>query len=163
MKTSTCLTTTTSVFKSLTLPSLGAVTAYLSDKGIQISRTLDASDTKDNIKDQFSLVSSTVNVFNISNAAGDFVSTLFSNGTWNKLSCKQKFLIAAQTTLALACAGYSLYEFGTEQHTLAAGLSAATSTLLINLSNNMTTMFAKRADKAPEDNASVAQQQHLLI
>lgn len=145
-KLSSCLSTTSSVVKSLVLPAATAASGYLSWMGIQVARNLDASQPasamlKDALKGQFSLAASTVDAFNSGYSLYEFFETLISTGALRHLSAGQQVLVGTLVALGGAGAGYSMVYFGVEQNTLAAALSAAGGVFFFNAAKDATIGF----------------------
>lgn len=138
------LGTTASALRALVLPAAAAVSAQCAYSAIQMTREMDASPLKDEEKNHFSHLSSTVNAFVISHEAFLLISTLVGSGTWNAMSTGERVAIGVIMTLGAAGAGYSMAVFGVEQNTLAAGLSAAAGALLLNTATVSSLFFTQR-------------------
>jgi hypothetical protein len=102
-----------------------AATATVAHAGIQLSRALDASTLKNQLKDTFSYTSSTCNIGIMTFASFNFFTTLISTGTWNQLGSAQRAGIITLATLGFAAEVASMIEIGTEHITLTAGILAS--------------------------------------
>lgn len=142
-----CLDSTTimyKMFRSLAQPLVIASTTLLCTDGIDLVRLMDASEEKNEIKDQFSFISSMVSSFNMFISLADFFPALINEGAWRKLTNKQRAKIAALVLVALVGFGYSLADFGVEHNTLSSGLSGAGGVLALNAATESIKFFAAK-------------------
>lgn len=104
---------------------LAALKAY---SGIQHAREFNASDTKNQVKDDFSATSSMCSLGIMCFSTLQLTKTLISAGIWLKLSRAEQVGILTCTLLGSAGFLYSSIVVGVEQHTLAAGMAAMAGT-----------------------------------
>ncbi|GEM_PF-6121969 len=127
--------------------------------GIQKARNLDASETKNEIKDQFSLESSAVNGCLVVGSFAWCMYTLLTTNAWSKMTKAQQLGVAATILVALGGAGYAFSRINVEHNTGAAGLADTTSILLLlGVENIVRRTASKPAEIIPEPGRLVSEE-----
>ncbi len=133
------LSTATSALGGLVSPGFNLATAFCGYTTIQMLRELDASPTKDMLKDHVSHFSSLVNTYAISRETVPLLFLLI-NG-WGDLSASQRASAAVMIVAGAGAAGYSLATFGVEHNTLASGLASVAAVTSFNAASTMMSIF----------------------
>lgn len=149
--------------KEAMVPGVTATVAYLSDSFIQAARN-HSDATKNEEKDNYSTLSSTVNTLAIGYTLSDYLLICTRPEVWKNLTTAQRLTVAFTAVAAVGGAGYSLSRFGIENNTLWAGIAAASSSLLFNVAKDAATLISHKK-RSTEDSTiqTVTEETSLII
>lgn len=145
------IATTASILKIMVLPALNLATGLIGEEIIQDSRDLEASETKDAIKNKTAILASTVNAFAITYSGAELLAQLIQLGIWRKLSYSNQIAIASILVVAGAGATYSFVAFGNEHNIFSASLTAAFSVFAMNATSRLSQALSNYIDKEKEE------------
>jgi hypothetical protein len=147
---SSCMSTSAALVKHSSHLILGAIApgaavgaAKVCYDGIQQAREIENNDTlKSDIKDEYSLASSIVNVGAIAGSAINVAYAFYYH--WSILTRGQRALVVFLAVAGTAESVYSVSRFGVEQNTLAAGLFAGAGSFTLNTAGYAATVFRQK-------------------